>query len=486
MLADFVTLLDMFVLLAGRIVQVLITLATVKLATTWLSPEEMGRLALLTSTISFFALFLVNPVGMFIWRRFQGWLAAGLLMRYLKYYAVFLLIVGLLAVLTLTASNTIYDFSARLSLRWLLALTAFSLLFTTLNQTFFPALNMMKMRLAFVVGTCATLLASLIAALALCASWGAHAEYWYFGILLGQALLATLGFFLLNRESVRYQAASKQSAEDWKQSLGDCIRLRNLWQFCWPIALAVGLAWLQQQSYRFFLEDRLGLAELGLFAAGYGLAANFMASAEGVLTSFFQPKFYQAVESQGPEAAWREYAGLMLPPLLLASAWLLACAPVLLRLLLGPSFHNAIFPVYWGAIAEFARAMNGVFGLRAHGEMQTRRLLWPTFMGALAVVLALPLALPALQAHGAGLAINLGSWLTLFLFFWQSPARPSARFYLQRGVDVACCLGAVASGLWLWPKLATSPLPQQLLVLLVPTALVVWRLRPMLYQRYAQ
>src|SRR5574340_542388 len=81
----------MAVILFGRAAQFLLALAMMRVATTLLSPEEMGRMSLVTTTTAFFALFLINPVGMFINRRLHAWQSSGLARHYLTCYAGYLI-----------------------------------------------------------------------------------------------------------------------------------------------------------------------------------------------------------------------------------------------------------------------------------------------------------------------------------------------------------------------------------------------------------
>ena len=80
----------------------MLALAMMRVATMLLSPEEMGKISLVLTTTAFFALFLVNPVGMFINRRIHAWKANGAARYYLTRYASYLLLVAFIASIVLT------------------------------------------------------------------------------------------------------------------------------------------------------------------------------------------------------------------------------------------------------------------------------------------------------------------------------------------------------------------------------------------------
>ena len=79
----------MILIIFGRAAQFTLLLMVMRVATTYLPPAEMGRLSLITAAIAFYALFLVNPVGMFINRRFHSWDALGRAKYYFKLHWIY-------------------------------------------------------------------------------------------------------------------------------------------------------------------------------------------------------------------------------------------------------------------------------------------------------------------------------------------------------------------------------------------------------------
>ena len=57
-------------------------------------------------------------------------------------------------------------------------------------------------------------------------------------------------------------------------------QLLKLFHFAWPVALSAGLGYVQGQGYRYILDSKIGLEELGLFSAGYGISFGIMAGIE--------------------------------------------------------------------------------------------------------------------------------------------------------------------------------------------------------------
>jgi hypothetical protein len=125
-----------------------------RLATTYLPPNEIGRLSLITA---FFPLFLVNPVGMFINRRFHAWEKLGRTRFYLKLYWLYLLAISALIACVLVAPNNAHQFDFQISTNWLLVLICGSVLFNTVNQTSIPSLTLIDLRGPFIFLTLVTI-----------------------------------------------------------------------------------------------------------------------------------------------------------------------------------------------------------------------------------------------------------------------------------------------------------------------------------------
>lgn len=396
-------------IIVGRAAQFLIALITLRVATTLLSPEEMGKVALVVTTTAFFALLLINPVGMFINRRLHAWQASGRGVGYLVRYAGYIALVAAIAAVGLPLFVMTGLISFGIPTVWLIALVCGSVIFNTVNQTAIPCLNLLGDSRRFILLTVATLIASFLAAVTLVLTVQRTAEYWMLGILLGQALLALVGTRDLFAQLSRSNTASIQQPIHRQH-------LRSLFAFSWPVAIAAGLGWVQAQGYRYLMVEDLGLAQVGLFVAGYGLSAGIIAGFESVLTTYFQPRLYRDASATDPQLqtkAWRRYASAVIPSLVLTVGLLVVLAPDLTRLLLGEKFQAAASFVIWGALAEAARVLASVYSLIAHVHMRTRWLIWPNVVGAVISIVACSLLMPVFGAHGAGMGLAAAGALTI-------------------------------------------------------------------------
>ena len=401
----------MITIILGRAAQLLIALIMMRVATTLLTPEEMGKVSLVMTTTAFFAMFLVNPVGMFINRRIHAWQKNGNGTIHLIRYAIYLILIALFAALVLVAIDSVRWFNFGLSVNSLLILVCGSLIFNTINQTAIPSLNLLGESRKFLLMSLLTIIASFICA-TLFVTWGhPTAHNWLLGILLGQALLGVVGIkFLFNLI---------KSAD--KNVIAIAVRkqhLNKLWSFAWPVAIAAGLAWLQGQGYRYLMEEQLGLTQLGLFVAGYGISAGMIAGFESVLTTYFQPRLYRDVSIEKNHdknvQAWQWYAAAVMPSLILTIVFIIILAPELTAVFLGEDFRSAADFLIWGAIAEAARILIGVYALIAHIFMRTRWLVIPNLIGALLSMILCAVLIPILGSVGVGVGLATAGVISIF------------------------------------------------------------------------
>jgi len=384
-------------------IQFALAMVIIRAATSVLTPAEMGRLSLVTAITAFFALTLVNPVGMFINRRLHAWEIEGRLRHNFRTYWLYLLLVSSIAGIVIWVAKSTIGIGLNLPMAWILILVGGSLIFGSCNQTYIPSLNLMGHPRWFITLTIATLLLGLSLSLLLTRLFGRHAEYWVLGLLLGQTLVGLIGrsvFFRLVRPSS--QAGAHISVQR--------PQLLLLFAFAWPLSLSVGLNWVQLQSYRFVVQKELGLAQLGILVAGYTIGAGIIIATEQILSTYFLPAFYKRIATGGAldqTCAWNDYASALFPSIIVANFAIAALTSELIRILAAPQFQSAARFVIWGAIAESARVLVGTYSLVAHARMQTRVLLLPYAVGACSSVVLVYLLVSRLGIVGAviGLAV---------------------------------------------------------------------------------
>lgn len=399
----------MLAILIGRATQFILALALMRVATTLLSPAEMGKVSLVVTTTAFVALFLINPVGMFINRRLHAWRLSGVARYYLTQYLSYLLFVTLIASVGLLILFEIKILDFEIPLVWLLVLVCGSLIFNTINQTSIPSLNLLGYSKEFLYLTVATNMASLAFAVLMVTKLKPNAQCWLLGILVGQVFLAIVGTkFLLEKLPQNKIHISLSNINKH--------HLQTLINFAWPVSISAGLVWAQSQGYRYLMKDRLGFEELGLFIAGYGISAGIIAAFESILTTYFQPRLYRDInvnELSKKSDAWHAYAAAIIPALILTMGVITAISPELTRLLLGPNFQGASKFLVWGALAESVRVLVGIYSLIAHIFMKTRLLIIPSLIGSILSIALSALLMPYFGSNGVGVSLFISGFSML-------------------------------------------------------------------------
>ncbi len=394
----------------GRIAQAALALLALRIITSLLTPEEMGRWSLLLAVTSFFVLAMVNPLGMFINRRLHSWVENGKIDRYMIYYSIYLSGVGLFSAFLLYASNTYYVAVPGMPLFWVVALVFCAIIFATLNQTYIPSLNLLGYRGWFVVLTLGTVIISLIASVLLVTWFKPEAVLWQGGQLIGQGMLAIVGSLLFFRFTKDHKKQNSSSEE----LLVTSAKVFTVLAFIWPLAISVLLIWVQSQSYRFLVQDVIGLEALGLFVVGYGVSASLIGVFESVIGTYFIPTFYKRTSSEDRHEqalSWHEYASAMLASLLVTIAIIISVSDELARVLLDEKFAPAAQYIVWGALAEAARVTVGTYALVAHAGMDTKKLIVPNVFSAIAAPLFVFLFISDWAAHGVGMALAMAGFI---------------------------------------------------------------------------
>jgi O-antigen/teichoic acid export membrane protein len=402
----------MIAIIFGRGVQFFLAIAMLRVATTLLSPEEMGKVALVLTSIAFFAMFLINPVGMFINRRLHAWRINGSIAQYLKCYVGYLILVAIFSAVSLVLFDWCGLMSFGMPIGWVVILVCASLIFNTINQTSIPSLNMFGFTSHFIVLSTASLAISFIFAFTLAQVVKKSAEYWILGLLVGQMALAIIGSMVLLKK-VNVNVTGYKFIQNIHGK-----HFRSLFNFTWPLAIAAGLGWMQWQGYRFVIESHLGIAQLGLFVAGYSVSAGIIAGFESILTTYFQPQLYsEANKGQAVDQAlvWRRYASAVIPPVILTVVLIILVAPELTKIILSEGFQDAKYFVIWGALAEAARVLVGVYSLIAHINMRTIWLILPAIVGAFFSVGLSIFLIPLFGSQGVGMALVISGFVVVIL-----------------------------------------------------------------------
>lgn len=399
---------------AGRVVQTLLALVSVKVFTAILTPSEVGNLYLLNAVLGFFGFSLVNPVGQFINRNLHRWQEEGCLLDRLFSYNIYLTALSLLSVAVIYLMHFGFSVGAGIGFSTMALFVMISLYCSTWNTTVIPALNLLQHRGSFVVLTVLTLACGLGFSLLFCEYGGRSAVSWLYGQSAAQLLMAVAGFVILKKVSgCRFSRAGLSVVCGGGAGV--------LLAFAVPLGITNIFMWSQNQSYRLIVENRLGLEALGFISLGLSIAANIANAGESILQQLHLPAFYRGIGSGDRNervAACNRYAFLTIPAYLSLTLFTTFLAPFILTILTNDKFSNAYPFVIFGAWIEFFRMITNVLANVAHSEMRTTKLVRPYLVGGV-VTLALVWAATSdgLPRYIVPAALVLSGALTMLLMY---------------------------------------------------------------------
>jgi len=383
------------------------------LSTEFLTPVDIGMISLVTSTIGLFALFLINPIGMYVNRRLYDWITRGAIYEYLKMYWVFLFSVNIVAALVIYLFH-IYDiWKPNIQIGFFILIICGNLTFATVNQLYMSMINMMGRIGLFAGLTVATVGVSLLTAVVLIHLITPNAQYWLIGLLFGHFLIGFLGRYIF---VYKINYIEINNAVTIRLNL---LSINRVISYAWPVAIAVALGWMQNQGYRYVMEYKISLVELGIFVAGFGISVGLMSGIETILSNYFQPIFYSKISQEkddGINIGWVEYVECVLPPLWLTTVFIVLVAPVLTQILLGENFVESRDFIVWGAISEFGRVATAAVGMASHARMKTIFLIIPNLVG---VVFTLIFLVPMINQYGS-IGVSMTLVMASFLSFFTS------------------------------------------------------------------
>ena len=370
---------DLLMLSLGRGLQVLAGLVTIKIATTLLSPSDVGSMNQLMSLAVLGTSAVLIPMAAYIGRGCLEWMDTGILSRRLgSYLLVVLAVVPVLGLVAWVIQSQLI-LVAGVGAAWVGGLVALYTVGFALHTMGTSGLILIGHRFLYIVfGNIAAW-----GGLVLAVWWSkdeASPETWLFGIFCG-FLLSSLSYAFLDRYA---RAAVPTHSPDVPGMLP--FDWWTVFMFVWPQAMVFVFWWIQSQSYRFVLNWVADITTVGLFAAGYMICSVPMQTFETLFNEFYIPRLYRALKGQDREGmarAWNAYAEAYIPAVILFGAFLVGNAAFMVKLLLGEQFQ-AIAPILiWPALTETFRAISSTLHQLGLAKIDMTVNVLPVVVGAI-------------------------------------------------------------------------------------------------------
>jgi O-antigen/teichoic acid export membrane protein len=344
--------------------------ASVRVLSSLFSVEEMGNYYFLLSISGAYGLILANPVGMYVNRKIHNWRAHGSLKNNLLkviglYFSGIILLIPFLA---LNHSKLFTNSSLTYSI---LALLAF-ILFTTVNNTIIPALNLLGEPIKFVVLTNLTNLAGLVCSVILVLYVNHDPYTWLFGQAIAFLFLSVIAYVYLMKIDFPN-----------KFNLPSDINSSELLRFGLPIAFTNIFVWGMSQSFRFFLKDNIDTELFGKMVFGFGLSTSLCVAVEYLFQQLYLPKFYNDLSTsfEKKQEAWNVYLSKVVPSYVALVFFIWGLSPFLMKILADQKFKDSFKYLAIGASIELFRMLANVFNMAMHAQMNTKKSVLPYVVG---------------------------------------------------------------------------------------------------------
>jgi len=377
---------ELSILIVGRVLQILIALISIKVATKLLDASELGNLYLILSIVGFFSLFLVNPIGQYINRKTHQWHEEANLINVLYVFNIYIIA---LSIFSIFITYTLYNLSIgnNIDLTYFICFIVLFIYFTTWNQTIIPMINMLGGRVTFVLFTLSSQLLFLALAYLLINIFGAFGVFWFLGQVIAfgiVAIIAIIFFIKQIQNNFDFTLAHKMiNIENLKEVL----------KFSAPLSIGVLFFWVQTQSYGIIIEKYIGSEFLGYFGVGMAIALAISSAFETVIMQYLYPQMYKSMKDENKfSIMMSNILNLIIPIYFLLAIFLSIFAVYIMTILVDIKYYDSYIYTVFGVWISFFRMSSNMLANIAHATLKTKELIYPYITGGIIAVIGVTLS----------------------------------------------------------------------------------------------
>lgn len=345
--------------MALRMLDILLTVIVLRITTEILSPELYAGVFIVLALSQAFVWLLIAPIQNYTFRnvaKAEGGMPHDL--GFATSVAWPLASIPLAVIIVFTLFPTYF---AQLpgSSSVIAPMVALAALASGASSSVIPLLNFTGRRLYFGLGQLALTFSGIAGSVLAITLFNTTIAAWIIGQSLGQLTCTLAAVSLVGPRFSTFAKLPSAMREHWK----------TLGSFAIPLALSMPFQWYLTQGFRFTLEGKIGLEELGLFLAGFFMAGKFLNGIEKIIGSGLQPSVFS---TKNLERKWISYFSVMT----------LTCGSLLLLLnliddiifstLLSQEFFDSRKYFLIGSASELSRIMVNAIGIYFMAINRTR------------------------------------------------------------------------------------------------------------------
>ena len=372
---------NLFILVMTRIFQVVIMLVGIRLSTSLLSPSEMGKYYLLISIASFVIIFFVSSTGQYLVRNLYIWHKEKQLINKLFNYNIYLLLISLISAYILFVLSY-YHIIKDSNFLFASLLIPMYIFFISWNQTIIPMINLLDYKVLFGVLTIFTSFLSVLMSYFMVKIFGLYGELWITGQVLAAGLIAIVAIlYLMNKIKNKFSIVAAFSSITMENG-------KRIFSFSFPIAIAVGFLWVQNQSYKIIIGDTIGLEFLGYFGVGIGVAIAISSSCESIVHQFFYPQVFKVINDERQfKSTYLNTLNVIIPIYFFIAFFVSIIAIYLITVLVDKKYSSSYVYIIYGIWIEFFRMSSNYLTIIAQAKMNNKTTILPYAIGGFVVII---------------------------------------------------------------------------------------------------
>lgn len=366
---------DIITLVLGKVVQVAISIATIKILTEMLTVEEVGNYYLLITVLTFFNFTFLNPLGQYygrhiiVWEKSKNLLNATVILVCIRVIAIFF------ALIFAFGAFNYFGYGSYYGLLEFIGFIFIALLAGT-QMVFINAINTLGDRVVFIRNLVLTMILGLFCSVLIAFVWNNSGMNWLYGVSVAQLICLIPTYrHLVQQNRFSYSRIKSALNKDY---------IRKGLYFIIPITITLFLQWGQNVSYRLIVEVKYSIEMLAFMAVGFSVASAIFGVVEGLGTQYFNPIFLRKINGAKKcerMEAWNSLADYMVPVYVLLTIFVIALAPYLVTILVASKFHEAYAFTMLGAFIEFFRVVTNLVYLVSQSEVKTKLTIIPYAVG---------------------------------------------------------------------------------------------------------
>lgn len=367
---------DLVVIIVGRVLQIVISLASVRLLTTFLNPKEVGSYYLIAAVLAFFNLVLLNPPSMYFGRHLLQWERSKNLLNALSVFGSWILGVAFLSIPVSIYTYEILGYKDKFELNVFLIYIFSALIISTLHRNVLYGCNTLGFRKEFVKYLITTLFIGLGLSVAIVSYFYPHALGWIFGVVLSELIMLAFVFrFFIQKNGLDLKKIKHSLTKE---------KIIFIFSFSLPIGITTFLLWGQSIAYRFIIDYKYSAEVLGYVGVGLGVSTAVFSALESISMQYFNPIFLKDILDANEEQraqAWNNIAKLIVPVYILTFFFTVAMSDFLISILVAEKFHSSYIYTMFGAGIEFFRVMTNLLYNVSQSEHKTTYTIKPYLIG---------------------------------------------------------------------------------------------------------